>query len=236
MKKTFRFSLLASLLMLAVFAVGQAVPLQTSLSSAVATSTQTTVYPASVTNFAVGNLLYVDNEVMAIKAINTSAVSVTVTRGQSGTAAAPHASGTMVLVGVGAVFQTYDPSGYCTAATTIAQPLINVRNGNQWLCSSVSNTWVPGFNNSGADSPTAAVASAAGVILPSGPLFHVTGALAITGFTVPVGFSKGNICVIPDGTFTTTTAGNIALASTAVVSKVNCWSYDPNTAKFYPSY
>ena len=34
----------------------------------------------------------------------------------------------------------------------------------------------------------------------------------------------------------TTNAGNIALASTAVVGKQLCWTYDPTTVKWYPSY
>jgi hypothetical protein len=42
--------------------------------------------------------------------------------------------------------------------------------------------------------------------------------------------------LIPTGIFTTTTAGNIALASTAVVNKALYMIYDPTTAKWYPSY
>jgi len=143
----------------------------------------------------------------------------------------------MVLAGNPNWFYGYDPSGSCTASATFVTPWVNVKTGNQWICSTVTTSWVPGWGNSAAlDAPTAAVASAAGLITPSGPLFHITGALAITGFNIPVGFAFGSFCVIPDGTFTTTTANNVALASTAVVSKQICWTYDTNTAKFYPSY
>lgn len=237
MTKTLRsFALLAFTVMLAAFLVGQAIPVQTSLSVSVVNNTQNTVYPASLTSFVAGNYMFIDGELMLIKSVNTASTSVTVQRAQSGTMATPHTSGTMVLEGVGAIFQTYDPVGNCIAANTIAQPWINVRNGYQWLCSTVTNSWVPGFGNPNESGTTAAVASVAGLITPSGPMFHITGALAITGFNVPVGFNKGQMCVIPDGAFTTTTANNIAAASTAVVSRVLCWQYDPNTAKFYPFY
>jgi hypothetical protein len=143
----------------------------------------------------------------------------------------------MVLVGAPNLFNSYDPTGGCTAVNTFVTPWVNTTSGNEWLCSTVTNSWVPGFGNDAAlDVPTAAVASAAGLITPSGPLFHVTGTAAITGFNIPVGFAFGSFCVIPDGIFTTTNANNIAIASTAVVSKVDCWQYDPATAKFYPSY
>ncbi|HEY1533771.1 MAG TPA: hypothetical protein VGF76_07120, partial [Polyangiaceae bacterium] len=97
--------------------------------------------------------------------------------------------------------------------------------------------WVPGWGNT--DSParvSAAVASAAGLITPSGPLFHITGTAAITGFNVPVGFQSGGFCAIPDGAFTTTNATNIAIASTAVVNKLLCWTWDDTNSKFVPSY
>jgi hypothetical protein len=114
---------------------------------------------------------------------------------------------------------------------------VNTKTGSEWLCSTVTLSWVPGFGNDvGPAAVTAAVASAAGKITPSGPLFHITGTAAITGFNIPVGFTGGNVCAIPDGIFTTTNANNIAIASTAVVSKTECWTYDTNAAKFYPAY
>jgi len=77
----------------------------------------------------------------------------------------------------------------------------------------------------------------AGVTLPSGPLFHVTGTNAITGWTIPVGFAGGSFTVIPDAVFTWTAVGNIALAGTAVVSKALTFTYDGNAAKvWFPSY
>jgi len=208
--------------------------IKTTLSASV-TRDQTSFAVASATGISAGTMLYVDTEAMLVNSI--SGTTVGVRRGHTGTAAVAHLSGAMVLLGAPNLFYAHDPSGSCTAASILVTPWVNVRTGNQWLCSSVSSSWVPGFGNLSIPvSPTAAVASAAGLITPSGPLFHITGTAAITGFNIPLGFTAGQICVVPDGIFTTTTANNIALASTAVVSKTLCWTYDQNTAKFYPSY
>jgi hypothetical protein len=43
-------------------------------------------------------------------------------------------------------------------------------------------------------------------------------------------------CIIPDGTFTTTATNNIALASTAVVNKLLCYTFDSTNKKYVPSY
>jgi hypothetical protein len=170
----------------------------------------------------------------------------TVPRGSYGTLAVPHKSGTMVLAAPANAFIKYVSAGVCANGTGLfynATIIVTTDSGNagaQWVCSSVTSKIVPGFGNGTVpSSPTAAVASAAGLITPSGSLFHITGALAITGFNIPVGFDPtegATVCAIPDGAFTTTAATNIAVASTAVVSKVLCWAYDPGTQKFYPYY
>lgn len=82
-----------------------------------------------------------------------------------------------------------------------------------------------------------AIASA-GTIAPVAPITHITGTAAIATITPPPALlaNGGTITLIPDGLFTTTTAGNIALASSAVVSKALIMTYDPVAAKWYPSY
>lgn len=77
-------------------------------------------------------------------------------------------------------------------------------------------------------------ASVAGVItFPTGLIHAVSGALAITGITVPyVGF-QGMIIVIPQAAFTWTAAGNIGLAGTAVIGKLIIFVYDGT--KWWPS-
>ena len=71
-------------------------------------------------------------------------------------------------------------------------------------------------------------------ITPTGAIFHVTGVTAIATINLPFTGFTGSITIIPDGIFATTTAGNIALISTAVVSKVLIMTYDGT--KWYPSY
>jgi hypothetical protein len=79
------------------------------------------------------------------------------------------------------------------------------------------------------------VASAT-TITPTGEIFHVTGTTAIVTINAPYTGFNGTITIIPDGIFTWTAAGNIALAGTAVVSKALTMTYDSTTVKWYPSY
>lgn len=88
--------------------------------------------------------------------------------------------------------------------------------------------------NSQVQSEGAILASAA-TITPTNPLHHVSGTAAITTITVPPGFS-GNIWLIPDGLWTMTTGGNIAIGVTAVVDKVLEMTYLISTQLWYPSY
>lgn len=215
----------------------------TTLSAAAGVS-DTNLYVASATGILApsGNtqtILYIDREAVFVTGLNGTTISVI--RGYSGTRATKHVNAANVLVGRPDWFYSDDPQGACTTASTFATPYVNIVGGTQWLCSTVTLQWVPGWGNPGNSSQpigaTTAVASAAGLVTPSGPLFHVTGTSAITGFTVPVGYNGGSFCIIPDAIFTTTAANNIALASTGVVSKRLCYSYDSNAAKpFFPSY
>ncbi len=144
-------------------------------------------------------------------------------------------SPTLQSQGLGSFYET-DPVGAVTAAQVPVTPFVNVTNGNQWL-RSVDGLWVPGFNNPApTKGVTDAVASVAGATAVSGPLFHVTGTNAVTGWTIPVGFAGGSFSVIPDGNFTWTTAGNIGLAGTAVTGRVLTFTWDSNAGKFFPSY
>lgn len=214
----------------------------TTLSAAVDSQTRT-IPLASVSGIVAGYIAVIDNEGFSIASVNSGSSTVTVApRGYFGTKAFAHLSGAMFLTGPAQAFPSFDPSGSCTNGSGLFaySPVVNLTTGNQWLCSSVEGKVVPGFGNTVASpSVTTAVASAAGKITPSGPLFHITGTSAITGFNIPVGLDPtegATICAVPDGLWTTTNANNFAIASTAVVSKVMCWAYDPHTAKFYPYY
>ncbi len=173
--------------------------------------TDTNIVLASVTGIQAPTLpgtpvsvIYVGGEAMGVFSVNTTTKVVSVFRGYLSTQAAPHPSGDMVLVapayqtslGTGAnplpngLFQ-FDPpgGGACTPSNTPTTPWVNVLTRAQWLCSTISKTWIPGFINpltSVIDIPNTAVASAT-TILPSGPLFHITGTTPITTITAPVG-------------------------------------------------
>lgn len=248
-------------LVLALFSipgVAQTAITTTSLSTAVTSST-TTIRVASATGIVAGStILYIEDgtggpnvgEAVFVNAVNGTVLGVT--RGYNSTIGNPHISGALVYVGPAnpnSPFVAVDPTGACTPANTLFTPLINIRTGNQWLCSSVTNSWVPGFFNTAAGAGvTAAVASVAGATLPSGPLFHVTGTNAITawGSSTTVGLGTGGgsktdvvgapFCVIPDAIFTTTATNNIALATTAVVNKILCYTFDQTNKKYVPSY
>jgi hypothetical protein len=261
------FGVLAILLAFAGLASAQTALTQTTLAAAVSGGPygqinaggvyQTTIFLASTTNilsqgqggFGGPNqfqtAIYTGKELMYVVSVNTTANSVTVLRAQGGTPATGHPNADMVLYGSLQAFQNVDPFGNCTAASILYTPYINVSNGMQWLCSTVTGAWVPGWNNPGtSDKPvtsTVTVASAAGAVLPSGPLFQVTGSAAITGFTIPVGFdatAAGGGCfqiVSPIGaTWTWTNAGNIALGGTGTAGKIFKFCWEPATAKFYP--
>lgn len=148
-----------------------------------------------------------------------------------------HASGAIVLVGtIPDYFTTVDPTGACVAANTLVTPLVNTANGNQWLCSTVTLTWVPGWGNAQApQNVTAAVASVAGSTALSGPFFHMTGTNAVTGFTLPVGFTGGCVTIVADAIWTWTAAGNILTAGTTTAAgRYNRFCYDSSAGKWVP--
>jgi hypothetical protein len=247
MKKT--LSLLLIFVGLGAYAAAQTALTQTTLSAAVSSSTHQ-IPLTSVTGVSANtSIIFVDGEAMFVNSVNTSSKQASVTRGYFGTLAGGHISLATVLIGPPNAFNSVDPVGSCVAANQPYTPYVNVRNNTQWLCSTVTLGWVPGFGNPAEQKAvTAAVASAAGPVLPSGPLFHVTGALAITAWgssttlgAVGAGGGSSNaqgapFCVIPDGTFTTTATNNIALASTAVVNKILCYTFDGTNKKYIPTY
>lgn len=175
---------------------------------------------------------------------SVSGTRIGVTRGYNGTQANAHLSGTVVLAGAPQAFVAVDPSGSCTAASSYT-PTVNILSGSQWICSSISASWVPGFfNTKKAAGVTTAVASVAGATNPSGPLFHVSGTNAITawGSSTSGGLGAGGgsatqpygapFCVIPDAAFTWTATNNIATAGTAVANLVICFTFDGTNKKY----
>lgn len=93
---------------------------------------------------------------------------------------------------------------------------------------------IPPYVGTGQAAPTIASAT---TIAPLTEIIFVSGTTAIATITPPPSLiGGGQLVIIPTGIFTTTTAGNIALASTAVVSRALIMTYDVTTNKWYPSY
>lgn len=81
-----------------------------------------------------------------------------------------------------------------------------------------------------------ATLSSAASIAPTHYMHVVSGTTEITTITLPHAGFQGTIALIPSGTFTLNTGGNIAIAATAVVNKVLFMTYHPGLAKWIPSY
>lgn len=244
MFKTLRsFALALALVALAGLpAVAQTTVTSTTFATAVALG-DARVSLTSATSVTVGSLLFGDMEAMLVTALNGTIANVN--RGVDGTNPAPHAILTTVYFGAtgssGPFVRSRPPMGTCVATTELFSLRIETRTGDIWRC--LNSLWMvvndsrqltfKNFPGTGA-----AIASVAGTIAPIAGLFHVTGALAITGFTpIPPGCERGcQFTIIPDGAFTTTNASNIAIASTAVVSKALTFTWEPVAAKWFPSY
>jgi len=89
----------------------------------------------------------------------------------------------------------------------------------------------------GTNAAATTIASAA-TIAPTKSITFISGTAAVVTITASTSFSTagGTITLIPTGAFTWTTAGNIAVAGTAVVNRALTMTYDSGTSKWYPSY
>lgn len=200
-------------------------------------------------------VIYVDREMELVTQVNGTVL--TVNRGYNSTVATSHQAGAMVLYGRAGWFYQYDPGAIasqggigingapvCTVAGQYVFPWVNVRTGAEWACDPFTLTYVPWFNNSlnpaqSVDFGTSAATTGAQPIIA--PLFRLSGTNAITSFTISVGMNAtlvggAQFCIIPTGAFTATATNNIAAATTAVVGKTLCYTWDAGTAKFNPSY
>jgi hypothetical protein len=226
----------------------------TTLGAAITSASQTTITLASTSTMLsagpvnqVNTILWVDNEYMTVSSVVDSTHVIVNKRGVTpGVGGRPllHNSGTTVYFfittnGIPAPsFVSFGQLIYEIANTTCvignekALPLIYTFTGKKYDC--LGGAWVE-TDQPGPPVLGATVASPAGVMTPTGTIFLVSGTNAITGITVPNGFAPGmSITLIPTGVFTTTTATNIRLASTAVVGKALIMTYDGT--KFSPSY
>jgi hypothetical protein len=211
--------------------------------------------------------IFVDRELMAVVAVNGNVLQVQ--RGVGGTLATSHANGAMVLAGRSAWFYVADPgtpsiqgignpsNQPCVLANVLVSPYVNIRTGQQWICSPFSLTWAPGFGNpylpqGPVDVTNAgATASVAGATNIAWPFTRISGANAITSFTFTGNGAIGvagsgtaattnnatsSFCIIPatGSTWTTTATNNIGAAITAAAGVQQCWYWSGQDGKWYP--
>jgi hypothetical protein len=83
--------------------------------------------------------------------------------------------------------------------------------------------------------PTIASAT---TIAPTTPITFISGTSNIVTITppIPISTTGGSLTFIPTGAFVSNTAGNIALGTTAVISRALVMTWDATTVKWYPSY
>lgn len=143
------------LVFLAASAFGQTLDPITTLSAAVTSASTQTVTVTSTTgitapgpNGASQTFIFVDGELMDVRAV--SGTRLQVVRGASGTVAAPHLSGSMVFAGPGATpsgpFNSYNPNGSCTRANIGYLPWINTRATSFSDC--IGGKWQTGSGSS----------------------------------------------------------------------------------------
>lgn len=89
-----------------------------------------------------------------------------------------------------------------------------------------------------ATSAAAPTIASAATIAPTKIITFISGTTIIDTITAPAPIATrgGQITLIPTGAWSTSTAGNVALATTAVANKALILTYDTTTAKWYPSY
>jgi hypothetical protein len=124
-----------------------------------------------------------------------------------------------------------------TGISANAAGVIEINNGTPGTLRDLKlrHETVTGLRATSAAAPTIA---STGTIAPTTSIVFISGTSAIATITAPAPIASGGgqITLIPTGIFTTTTAGNIALATTAVVNKALTMTYDTTTTKWYPSY
>lgn len=229
--------------LLSIFALGvtlsfgQTIMGQTTLSQAVGKTdkvinlTSVTGVSGAAANNQFLTMLFVDMEPMNV--LSVSGTQVTVQRASQASRQVAHASGAVVWVGPPSYFKATDPTGACTATNELFLPLVNFTNGLVWNCGT-NGVWtrLPSFQESGVGT----VIASATTIAPTTQVFHVSGTTPIVNITAPLSLPAGGcLTAIPNAAFTTTTAGNILHASTAVAGVAMTFCLD-SAGKFSTSY
>lgn len=241
-------ALLVGLVALPAPVFSQTVLTQTTLSAAQG-ATDTIAQVASATGITAPgtgtNLVFllIDKELEAVRTVSGTVIGVT--RGLVSSRQVPHVSGVTVTVVPPAAVSQFILSGQCQRSALQYVPLVirpesglGTDSGSMYDCLGVgaAGQWVQTYPTLGNIVIGSTVASAT-TITPTGTYFAVSGTTAIATITVPAGWGSGMCLTLePTGLWSTTNAGNINIASTAVVGKalLECWN--GSTSKWQPSY
>lgn len=137
-------SALLAVLVFTPAAQAQTATARTALSAAVTNTTATTFQLLAVSGITTPTATapifgYVDQELVQILSINTTALTINVLRGQGGTFASTHLNGATFFSGPSSgnnagVFINSDMQGSCTRTNWIYLPVINPKDGNIFDC------------------------------------------------------------------------------------------------------
>ena len=165
------------------------------------------------------------------------------------------ANAVLGVFNVGATSLTFGGGGvaaqlavYATATTTVGAVIrgtsSQTANLQEWQNS--AGTVLRSVTSAGRDiislppavNAAAPTIASAATIAPTAPITFISGTTTIDTITAPANITSGGgtIILIPTGVFNTSVVGNIAIATTSVVSKALHLTYDTTTAKWYPSY
>lgn len=230
--------------------LAQRVLTSTTLSSALSDSAATSMVVTSNSGFAVGDapvgpkLALIDREIVAVSAVNATIIRIA--RGQNGSRAATHLSGATVWVGPPAAFYSFVPSGQCQRTLTPSVPYIvggvlggGSEAGTIWDCLGLTTAgqWVQTNGTSAQISLViGSTVSSATSVTATAQYFKMSGTVnPVSTIALPAGAGVGfQLYIEPTGAWVTDTAGNILIASTAVVGKLMTMTW--NGTKWVPSY
>lgn len=134
------------------------------------------------------------------------------------------------VIGLNVNLKNYNPQLFLdTASTNIALTTTNLNAINY----TALDVLIEQIASADTSTNGGTIASATS-INPKSSIVFVSGTAAIATITVPYFGFAGTITLIPTGAFTTTTAGNIAIATTAVVGRALTMTILGST--WYPSY
>lgn len=142
MKTYVKLLTLISLLACATPVAAQTYNTTTTLSTAITdrTCNSRTLNIASTTGWSAGMQFYIDHELFNVNSV-VSSTQVTATRCVASTSAELHTASSVVIWGPASMFQIGDTDGQgratygaCTATNYQYLPIVNVVNGNVWLC------------------------------------------------------------------------------------------------------